>query len=745
MAEEQLEGVEKWLRIIAAYEKEFAPWEKRVKRLLEKYTDAKAQQRKTAKFNVLWSNVQTLVPAVFSRLPKPDVSRRFKDNDPVGRVASVILERALEYEVEHYPDYRTSLRDVVYDRFLGGRGIAWVRYEPHTKMVSVPDDGLQITEDQDEPPTQEVLDYECCPVDYVHWRDFGHQVARTWAEVDCVWRKVYLGREALVERFGEELGNKIPLDTKPEELRKSIGVNDGEYQAVTYEIWDKPSGKAIWISKSQPTPLDTRDDPLGLEGFWPCPKPLFATLTTDSLIPTPDFTLYQDQAEELDILSDRIDGLIKALQVKGVHDAAIPELKRLFTEGGNNDLIPVKNWAQFSEKAGLKGAIDLVDLTPIFNALLAAYQAFDQVKQHVFEITGISDIVRGATDANETLGAQQLKGQYVNLRLRDMQNAVSEFACDLIRIKAQIICSKFDPQTIMMIGAVDQLSEADKPFVDSAIALLKSGPLRTFRIDVEADSLVMMDENLEKEQRVAFLGAVSGFLKEAIQAPPSLAPLLGQLLKYGVTGFKVGKTVEGDIDQFLEQAKQQAANPPPPPPDPEMVKVQGQMQLQAAKDQSAAQMKQLELQYNDQASERDAQREMQLEQWKQSMQAQQVQHQNELEAQRNALDTQHAAQLKQLELQHNEILARMQDDFSRWKTLQDNETKVVVANIAAAASVSKASAADAESAPEDATEPAEEKPDSNAAVAAAMQALADAFSRPKTIIRGPDGKAIGIQ
>jgi hypothetical protein len=296
-----------------------------------------------------------------------------------------------------------------------------------------------------------------------------------------------------------------------------------------------------------------------------------------------------------------------------------------------------------------------------------------------------------------------------------------------------------------MIGAVDQLSEADKPFIDPAIALLKSGPLRAFRIDVEADSLVMMDENLEKEQRVAFLGAVSGFMKEAIQAPPSLAPLLGQLLKYGVTGFKVGKTVEGDIDQFLEQAKQQAANPPPPPPDPEMVKVQGQMQLQAAKDQSTAQMRQIELQYEDQASEREAQRQMQLEQWKQSMQAQQVQHQNELEAQRNALDTQHAAQLKQLELQHNEILARMQDDFNRWKTLQDNETKVVVANIAAAASAAKASASDAESPAEDATEPAEEKPDSNAAVAAAMQALADAFSRPKTIIRGPDGKAIGIQ
>jgi hypothetical protein len=216
-------------RLLRGYEREFKKWETRTERILKRYRDEGRLQGRgensQAKFNILWSNVQTAIPAVFSRLPKPDVSRRHRDNDPVGRVAALLLERALEFEVDHYPDYRAAMRNCVQDRFLGGRGVAWVRYEPHIKALEgTPQDGVQITEDADEVAAaepQEQLENESAPTDYVHWKDFGHTIARTWEEVTGVWRKVYMGREALVERFGEELGSKIPLDTKPQEKRDS--------------------------------------------------------------------------------------------------------------------------------------------------------------------------------------------------------------------------------------------------------------------------------------------------------------------------------------------------------------------------------------------------------------------------------------------------------------------------------------------------------------------------------------------
>lgn len=587
---------------IAQYDREFEKWKKRAKKIIQKYRDDNRSANNggaSVKFNILWSNVQTLVPATFSRLPQPDVSRRFRDNDPVGRVAATLLERALEYEVQHYPDYAASMRQCVYDRFLGGRGTAWTRYEPHFRAVKaqLPTDGLGVTEDIDEP--QEELDYECSPVDYVHPDDFGHSVARTWEEVTRVWRIVYMYEDAVKERFGEEMAKKIPYDSSPEKKDKAMSGERMPKQAKIYELWDKEKKTALWFSKSLNEIIEERPDPLGMADFWPCPKPLFATITNDTLIPVPDFTLYQDQAEELNVLADRIDGLIKALQVKGVHDSAVPELARLFTEAGNTDLIPVKNWAKFAEKQGLAGAIDLVDLKPFAEALKEAYLAFSQVKEFIYEITGISDIVRGQSAASETLGAQQIKQNFVGLRLRNMQGDVAKFAAELLCLKGQIICAKYSPDTIKKISAAEQLSDADKPFIDQAVALLVGpermmdpeadqgpNPMRAFRIDVESDSLVQMDEEQEKTARLEFLKATGTFVKEAfpiIQQAPQAAPLLVSMLKFGVTAFKVGKTIEGDFDQALDQLKQQAAQPQPPKPDPEMEKIKADQQAEQAR------------------------------------------------------------------------------------------------------------------------------------------------------------------
>ena len=582
--------VQKWLGTIRAYDKEFEPWARRVEKILKRYKDERRQTTGAevgSRFNILWSNVQTLVPATFARLPQPDVTRRFSDRDPVGRVASLILERALDYEIQHYTDYRATLRADIFDRFLGGRGTAWARYEPHVRSASLqePIDGTQVSEDEVTPAEKEVLDYECAPVDYVHWRDFGHTVARTWEEVTAVWRKVYMSRAACVERFGKK-GEKIPLDASPEDLKQAERENPElaeQRRAAVYEIWDKSKKEALWLSKSMKEILDRKDDPLNLEGFFPCPRPLYATLTNDSLIPTPDFALYQDQADELDLLSGRIDGLVRALKVVGCYDGAMPsEIARVFTEAANTDLIPVKNWQAFAEKQGLKGSIDIVDLTPIANALGAAYAAMEQIKGQVHEITGLADIVRGQSEASETATAQQIKSQYVGLRLRDMQKGVAEFATELLRLKAQIIAG-FDAETLTAIAAIDQLQEADKALVPQALAMLADSPLRNFRIEIAADSLVQLDEQEEKESRVEFLGAVAGYLKqtaEAAMAAPQLVPLMVELLKFGVTAFKVGRTVEGVIDQALEEYKRALAAPKPPaPPDPKVIQAQIEAQV----------------------------------------------------------------------------------------------------------------------------------------------------------------------
>jgi len=215
---------------------------------------------------------------------------------------------------------------------------------------------------------------------------------------------------------------------------------------------------------------------------------------------------------ELDILSDRIDGLVKSLRVRGVYDASQPALLRLMTEGDNNSLIPVDKWMAFSEKGGLKGSIDLLPLDTLAQALLQCYQARDNIKQQIYEITGISDIIRGASYASETATAQQIKGQYAGLRLRAMQEDVALFATDLIRLKAQVMCLHYQDETILQYAAADQMSPQDQQLIPQALALLRNKPLRSFRVDIAADSLVMLDENQNKQDRLAFLQAFGGFM-----------------------------------------------------------------------------------------------------------------------------------------------------------------------------------------------------------------------------------------
>jgi hypothetical protein len=754
---------EDWYNCIAQYERTFKEWEGRAEKIVKRYRDdSRSRNNPNAKFNILWSNVQTITPAVFARLPRPDVSRRFRDNDPIGRVASMMLERALEYEIEHYGDYSSAMKQSVQDRLLGGRGTAWVRYEPHIvgkeggEADGAPDDGFQVTEDIDEAETeggiykedQERIEYECAPVDYVHWRDFGLTVARTWEEVTAVWRKVYMGRPALVERFGEELGGKIPLDTRPESSRTfNEKMGEGSSEAVVYEIWDKTTGEVIWLNKSMGKILDTRADPLKLENFWPCPKPMFSTLTNDSLVPVPDFVLYQDQARQLDTLADRIDGFIQALKVRGVYDASEPSLARLFTEGENNSLLPVKNYGAFSEKGGLIGAINLVDIKPIAEGLNMAYQAMEQVKGQIYEIMGIADIQRGQTDPNETLGAQIIKSNNASGRLKTMQHDVVNFATALLQIKAQIICNHFTDDTIVKISGAMQLSPQDQQLVPQALQLLKDEPAKNFRIEVTSDSMIYQDEQQEKADRMEFLSAMGGFLQQAIpaaQATPELTPMLIEMLKFGVTAFKAGKGLEGLIDETADKFRQQvkAQEGQPKPPSPEMQKLQMEMQMDQAKMQAEVQAKQAEMQAQMQMETQKMQMQMELEKAKQEYQAQENQLKFQLEEQRNMMDREmevKVAQMKMMTERNTQVLLAH----------INNGAKIEVARIGSDDSdgaMAYANEQDMAQAMQNPMETVANAINNNSNQMAMMLGeMMNKMSQPKTVIRGQDGKIIGVQ
>jgi hypothetical protein len=629
-----------WRDEIHRYKEDYKKWCESGRKIIKRYRD----ERKDAtnidvRFNILWSNIKTLKPAVYSRAPNVEVSRRFKDQNDVGRVASMILERAIDYELRQYGDFHSALSNSVDDRLLPGRGVAWVRYEPKIETQEEP----QITddvEDEGSPAGEgeaygmagevepfEVVTDERTPVDYVFWEDFAHLPARTWEEVTWVARRVYMSKDEGIERFGDVF-EAVPLsysrEKDPQNDDNNQNVVPEDKKAVVWEIWCKSTKQVYWIADNYDELLDKRDDPLELECFFPCPKPLFSTVTTDSLIPVADFKLYQDQADEMDELSGRIAHLTKACKVMGVYAADEPSLARLMKEGQDSVLIPVENWPAFMEKGGLGQAIQLVPLSDIIATLQQLYAAREACKQVIYETTGLSDILRGASVANETATAQGIKAQFASIRLNDMKDDVSRFAREILRMKAEIICSKYQPEIILQVSGIANTPDGQNPeLVAAAIQLLKNEPIRNYNIDIETDSMVEIDQQKEKADRIEFLGASSSFLEKAVQAAqvaPEILPLVTQMMLFGIRGFKVGRELEGTFETFQQQAiakMQQAQDNPQQQPNPEMLKIQAQAQQNQAEMQFEQQKAGVELQADMQKEQLKLQNDLELERIKQ--------------------------------------------------------------------------------------------------------------------------------
>jgi hypothetical protein len=629
-----------WIGEIDTYEQQFGPWEKRGKKIVDRFTDERNDLvKKSSRFNILWSNIQTLHPAIYANPPTPNIDRRFDTDDDLGRYSALVLERAASYYVKN-DMFDRVMKQATLDRLLPGRGVAWVRYCP------VFEEKLQITDDEEDKEHEDVTDLVSEDVipDYVHWRDFGHTWARTWQEVRGVWRRVPMTRAELVKRFGQEKGNSIPLDAKI--LGKNGEDTKSGKKANIYEIWDKAKKQVIWLHKDLSDVIEKMDDPLGLKDFFPCPEPIYATLSNDSLIPTPDYIQYQDQAIELDMLTGRIASITKSLKVCGVYDASAAGIDRLLSEQTENMLIPVDQWAVLGGGKGLQGAISFLPLQEIMQTLMGLYEARERVKNDLYEITGISDIVRGQTSASETATAQQIKGQFATLRLDNNQKDVARFSRDMVVIMTEIIAKHFSLDTIKQVSGVKLLTEQEKqsilmqqqsqmmaqstgqqappqelpediqellelPTWEQVEQLIRDDTARSFRIDIETDSTIKTDQESEKQARIEFLGAVSGFMAQAINVPPDLQELAMEMLMFGVRGFKVSRELETSFEAAINKMRKAKEQPQEPQPNPEAIKAQAEQ----ARTQADMQMQQMKMQADGQIAQAELsikQRELQL-------------------------------------------------------------------------------------------------------------------------------------
>tara|TARA_R110000782_G_scaffold12113_4_gene36624 strand:- start:3096 stop:4841 length:1746 start_codon:yes stop_codon:yes gene_type:complete len=530
--------------------------------------------------------------ALFARMPKADVRRRYNDNNPITRQVAIVLERALEYGNEIYSADK-PIKAALEDYLLPGRGVIWVVYEPilmkeKIQVESLDEFGNMIMIDQEE---ERIADQRCY-FEYINWEDYRESPAKRPEDVYWKARRHLLTRDELIEK-GFKNASNIPLNWSPEPTESySEEYSEVFSRAEVWEIWDKYKEKRYFISKGYNEILAEDDDPYGLEKFFPTPDALVAIRTNETSVPIPEFTLYQDQADELDRITTRISNLIEGLKRRGVYDASVPELSHL-ADAGDNDFVPSENFAQLLSKGGLQSVFQQEDITPIAQVLSGLYQQRNQVLDTIYQITGISDIIRGSTKASETATAQQLKAQFGSMRMRKKQNEIAEYVRDLFRIKAELIAEHYEPEILAAMTALTITPEM--------MQIMRDDKLRGYSIDIESDATIFTDEEEEKRTRIEFLQSFGGYLERTVaiaNQSPALTPLAFQALRFLMGAWKVGRNFEDIIDRTeaqLTQQAQQAMQAGPQPSEAERIAAQ-KMQTEMAKEELKQQGKLADIQ-----------------------------------------------------------------------------------------------------------------------------------------------------
>jgi hypothetical protein len=687
-----------WLEAIDIASNEEETWRKRAQMAVNVYRTGQDEQIGIGKtphtFNILHSNVETRAPVLYNSTPEPDVRRRHGDDDPVAEEVGDLLERCVSYSVDIY-DFDNIMRLAVKDLELPGRGVDRARYKPYFDQEG------NLADEQ-------VL------CEHVQWTNFRRGPGKTWPEVPWIAFRIYPDRDGLRKLCTDpQVAEKVPLEAELENYKdKGDGRNVNEIfqRATVWEIWDKDSREVIFIAEGYTEgPIRVEPDPLEIPEFFPIPRPLYGVETSDSLVPVVPYDVYRSQAEELEETSRRIIALTGMLQPKFVYDGRLTEMQRL-VEAGDGDGIPIENATNYAE-GGLERALTWWPIETFSKVLEKLYIQRDQCKQSIYEITGLADIMRGATDPDETATAQQIKSNSASLRIQRLQAEVERYARDLFELKANIIAKKFSWETIVRMSGIKYATQAEKqmlqqvaqqyqqqmqmaqqqglppppppaspeqmmqgkkllerPSREEVEQLLRDDAVRSFRVDVESNSTIRADLTRRLTEMSTFMegtgkffqtlgpGVAEGFIEKELAA---------ELYKAFASNFNLGKAAEDVIQRIADQARD----------NPQQQKEDPQVQIK----REELKLKQQELQMKAQIEERKALLDEQVAVREMELKKQEA----ELKAKIAMFEAQQKAQLAQVESQQALQLKAQESAITMQTKQAEGEQKLQLAHVQA--------------------------------------------------------------
>lgn len=590
--------------------------------------DRKTGERRS---NILWSNTEILKSALFQGLSNPDVRRRFPKKGKDGRVArtaALVLERALATCADSY-DGDSQIESAVEDMLLPGRGTAWIVYEAEVSAVATGEmddaDGEDVHADtqpqaaprgagprpngmgllptgggtgngpaggmapggdygaaqQSNPDTQgdgaqgeEEITHQSVRIDHVYWEDYLCSAGRKDSDVWWKARGHNYSRDEL-NKYWPAHAAKIPLDVRVGgfDTRKSRNRdgedNDTFKRARVWEIWDKSKKERVFVADGYDCELARESDPYSLKDFYPTVEPLYGVKTTSSLTPIPEFTLYQDQADELDELTTRMSRMIANLKRRGVYDASLEgpdnQLSGIALLG-DDQFLPYRGMAAMMEKGGLKGAFQIEDLVPTIQVVDSLMKREASLVQKIYEVTGISDVIRGASAAGQTATEVRVKGQFGSLRLQKRQKRVQVFIKGLYRLKSEIMAEHFTREMLAQMSGIDLPTQAE---IDAARQQIAAIQQQMQMAQQSQQAMAAYQQQMQQMQAPQMghnggppMPPMNGPAPPPTQAGPAPSPVGGPPPGHG------GPPASQPMPQGMAP---QGAGPQAPPPPPQVI------------------------------------------------------------------------------------------------------------------------------------------------------------------------------
>ena len=539
-------------------------------------------------FNILFSNTETLSPALYSQLPRPKVKERFADKDTKGftkvnplnkavtEASNNMLSYLIDTNIEGYEKFHDAMKEVVLDSLLPGRGVTCIKFDAKLN--------------------DEKIEWASIVADTKKYNRFLHGFGTKWEKVPWIAYEEYIDEEEARDLFGEKAG-QIKYTVSEEDEKNAKETEERRTTACVYQIWDKDSNTIKWVSPAYDEVLREDDDPLDITGFFNTPKPLMLHRKSNDLTPTPLYKLYENQAKELNRLTRSINKVAMAIKVRGGYDGNLGELMERLLDEEDNTLVPVENVSALVD-GGLEKHIWILPLGELAGVLQQLYAAREQCKQVIYEITGISDILRGQSKASETLGAQKVKEAWGTMRLKNMQADVQEYVRDVLRImldvavknlpqdmwikvtglpypteekkeKALELMNQLKPMLQQAVVESQQNPQAEKqvkkyqkeaaelteiltqPSWENILKVLKDDYIRSFKVDIETNSTLDVEATEDKKNIAEAMNAMAQFMN-------GLMPMVKeQILPFGAAKsmllditkrFRFGPEVEDEIN-----------------------------------------------------------------------------------------------------------------------------------------------------------------------------------------------------